>query len=368
MFGTKHYIPILRWKAAEKEALLYLSPEVRKQITPLLELLMPQPKERKKKNGQSKTPEELLSESLQLLKEATPKVPSDIQKCWGITPAFIEVGLLDKSERAQVLSSILTEGTKLGLSLVPVVNLHSDPETMKGAIQLANEYGSGLCLRLFPSDIFRGASLAKEIDGFMKASSLVPEKVDLLLDFQITDDQYATLGNVAKNIPDILKWRTFTVASGAFPIDLSDFTVDLYNIPRSDWENWLSQINSKKLTRQPSFADYTIQHPIYREPVPGANPSASIRYTLNDEWMIMRGQGLRSPNGAGFKQYPALAQLLSQRPEYLSFGRDFSYGDQYIEKIGKSVMGKETGNPRTWLRAGINHHIACVVAQIASLP
>ena len=365
MFDSKHYVPILRWKAAEKEALLYLSAEDRKHVTPLIELLMPQPRERKKENGKNKTTQELLTESLGLLKLATPKVPGEIQKCWGITSAFTEVGLLDKSERAKTLSSVLTNGKKLGLSLIPVVSVNTDEETKKTAISLAGEYKSGLCLRLFPSDISDSPTLSSQIDEFMKFNSLSPETVDLLLDFQITGPQYLILENVSKRIPNILKWRTFTVASGAFPIDLSHLTVDLHFIPRSDWDNWLSQLNSKKLPRQPSFADYTSQHPIYKEPVPGANPSASIRYTLKDQWMIMRGQGLRSPKNAGHKQYPALAQLLSKRSEF--FGAEFSYGDKYIEYTGRDVKTKETGNPRTWLRAGINHHIACVVDQISSL-
>lgn len=329
---------------------------------------MPQPKERKKKDGKNKTPQELLTESLELLKSATPKAPVEIQKCWGITPAFIEVGLLDKSERAKTLSSVLTNGKKLGLSLIPVVSLHTDEETKKNAVSLSNEHKSGLCLRLFPSDMADSPALSTRIDKFMKENSLSSETVDLLLDFQVTDGQCLTLGNVSKSIPNILKWRTFSVASGAFPVDLSNFTVDLHFIPRSDWENWLSQVNSKKLPRQPSFADYTIQHPIYKEPVPGSNPSASIRYTLHEQWLIMRGQGLRSAKSNGHKQYPALAQLLSKRNEFLSFGAGFSYGDAYIEKTGRDVKTKETGNPRTWLRAGINHHIACVVAQLSNLP
>jgi hypothetical protein len=38
MFGPGHYVPILRWKQAERFALRYLRAEDRKRITPLIEL------------------------------------------------------------------------------------------------------------------------------------------------------------------------------------------------------------------------------------------------------------------------------------------------------------------------------------------
>jgi mannose-6-phosphate isomerase-like protein (cupin superfamily) len=40
------------------------------------------------------------------------------------------------------------------------------------------------------------------------------------------------------------------------------------------------------------------------------NISASIRYTTDDYWVIMRGEGLRNKGGAGYDQYPANAELL----------------------------------------------------------
>ena len=38
MFGAKHYVPILRWKQAERLALRYLDEKDRCRITPLIEI------------------------------------------------------------------------------------------------------------------------------------------------------------------------------------------------------------------------------------------------------------------------------------------------------------------------------------------
>lgn len=369
MFNSKHYIPILRWKAAEREALEKLDDTKKKFITPLIELIMPQPKTFKIKNSEGierwKTLQELLEESLESFKKKLPKIPDEIKKFWGTTPCFIDSSLTHITIRAESLVQIFSMGEKLNISLIPVVSLNSDLETQTGAISLGTKYSCGLCLRLFRSDLFNRSILGEKINDFLSFHKLSEENIDLLMDFQITDEQSLKIADII--IPNIDKWRTFIVASGAFPQDLTQFLIpDLYRIPRKDWNYWLSQVNSNKLKRNPSFADYTIQYPIYKEPVHGSNPSASIRYTLNEQWMIMRGQGLRGEKSKGFSQYPANAKLLSEQVEF--FGRDFSYGDAYIADKAIDLKSKETGTPRTWLRAGINHHLACTADQIANLP
>ena len=115
------------------------------------------------------------------------------------------------------------------------------------------------------------------------------------------------------------------------------------------------------MRRHPSFADYTIQHPVYKESAQFFAPSASIRYTLKDEWLVMRGQRGKP------RQYLANARILSEMPEYKGFGEGFSYGDAQIKLKGADLSSKRTGNPTTWLVVGINHHLACVTSQIATL-
>lgn len=362
MFDSKHYIPILRWKAAEREALEQLTTEEKGWVTPLIEILMPQPKN-PKEGDPVKNPADLLAESIELLKAKLPLIPLEILKYWGQTPAFVDLGLVDISLRAGGLKHVVSGGEGIGVRLVPVLSLGSDRATQNTAFALAKNKERGLCLRLFRPDLSDPA-FTHNIKTLLTASSLREANIDLLVDLKNTDEECLKLSDWCGRIPNISKWRTFTVASGAFPPDLAALSVDIHFIPRSDWSAWFDQ-RSKKLPRRPSFADYTIQHPIYKEPVRGSNPSASIRYTLRDRWMIMRGQALRGKNTKGHAQYPAVARLVSGNPEF--FGADFSFGDRYIAEKGKNLNTKETGTPRTWLRAGINHHLVCTVSQISSL-
>ncbi|MBI4039133.1 beta family protein [Candidatus Daviesbacteria bacterium] len=367
MFDYKHYVSVLRWKAAEKEALEKLSDKEKKYLTPLIELIMPQPVAFRTGEGEVKiikTHEELLNESIEKLKSKIPGIPEEILKFWGTAPIFIDLSLIDFSLRVNGLEDILSTGIDMGLYLIPVVTLASDNDLKKVATLHAQKSKQGICLRLFRSDF--KPSLGDDVKSFLTNQGLLANQVDLIIDFQITDSKCLEIKDFIKQIPSISDWRTFTVISGTFPKDLMEFTVDMHFKERSDWNCWLEQINSGDLLRKPAFGDYTIQHPIYLEPSPGSNPSASIRYTLPDKWMIMRGQGLRGENSAGHAQYPAQAHLLLEQKEF--FGAGFSFGDAYIARIGSDITTKETGNPRTWLRAGINHHLACVISQVSNLP
>jgi len=368
MFNSKHYIPILKWKAAERLALAKLSIPAKRFVSPLIQVIMPVP-ERPKKDAERSLAEQL-EESITKLKARLPRIPEEILKYWGKTPAFIDLSLISASLRDEGFTKILTVGKKLDILLIPVICLNYDKWVQTTVTSLAKENKTGLCLRLFRTDFAHQTALNRRIGDFLNVHHLSEKDIDLLIDFQevkdidllegfqITDEQCLKLADLNQRIPNLLKWRTFTFACGSFPVDLSACELGVNYIPRSDWNSWARQISSAELQRKPSFADYTIQNPIYKESLQFFPPSASIRYTLKDRWLIMRGQKSKSV------QYLANARLLSQLPEF--FGASFSYGDAYIEGKGKDLKGK-TGNAMTWLAAGINHHLACTVDQIANL-
>ncbi len=118
----------------------------------------------------------------------------------------------------------------------------------------------------------------------------------------------------------------------------------------------------------PAYGDYTVQHPVFRGPGFGLNFSASIRYTAEDDFVIMRGEGVRNDDGPGYAQWPANAMMLCERREFQ--GEDFSAGDRYIKEMSKEVEKNgsgRTGGPGTWLQAAFNRHLTLTVRQISSL-
>jgi hypothetical protein len=366
MFGPKHYVPILKWKRAEQNALgaLVLNDAQKKDITPLIQLVMPKPKS-------SDGPQKQFDSVIAKFREKLPELPQQILKLWGSSPIFIDVSLLYTTTlKVDCLGTITAAGHQLGLHLIPVLHVSDDPELKKAIRSSAKRYSSGLCLRLVPNDLTDIPTLNTQFESFLSWSGLAEVDIDLLVDTkEIGVGAYAGYVNASRKIYNLPKWRTFIFASGAFPSDLLKYKIDEENlIPRDDWKNWLDQMSGNGEIRKPTFADYTIQHPIYKESSQFFHPTTSIRYTLDNEWLIMKGRKQK------FELYLANAKLLADdKTRYCGSG--FSSGDKYIADKAKHYpvyikdpKVKGTGSTESWLTAGINHHLVLTAHQIANLP
>lgn len=362
MFDSKHYVPMLKWKRAEQGALKALGEEDKKHITPLIQLVMPK-----------QNPEEQLEGVVSRFEEQISKIPEKLVEVWGNNSIFVDFSLLFTTPlKVKSLNILLKEGHKLGAALIPVIHLNDDSEIKEAACSLAKENKSGICLRLICSD-FLDADLTKlnqNISNLLSSMKLAEKDIDLLIDIKEivgNGDKYIRYLELSQKINNLLKWRTFIFASGAFPENLSGCRIDEENlISRLDWKNWKDQVVGKNLQRKPAFADYTIQHPIYKEASQFFHPTSSIKYTLENEWLIMKGKQRK------FELYLASAAELVKDKRF--YKESFSDGDKYIAEKAKHFPAyikkpsiKGTGSTETWLRAGINHHLVLVAHQVASL-
>ena len=74
-----------------------------------------------------------------------------------------------------------------------------------------------------------------------------------------------------------------------------------------------------------------------------------MRYTLDEHFLVLRGEGVLNPGGPGHRQYNGWAQYLLDMPDY--FGRTFSAGDGYAANMAEDFSG--TGNAQTWAANGL---------------
>lgn len=354
MFNHKHYVPILKCRKAELSALRLLPREDKQNITPLIELSPNLLVFKRRKN--------LANRDLFL------EVAKQIVINWGQSPVFIAFDLIESlfpSPKGKHPISFLAESARIiRLPIIPVTYLRHSLNYGRALEIIVPTDKRGICIRLLQDDL-RNPSLGKELKHLMAKLRLTPKQVDILVDLKLIDNSSMKISEICNRIPSLASWRTFTVAGGAFPVDLSSIKKNSqYELSRDDWLYWFKQLKEGPvLPRRPTFSDYTIQHPIYIEPrTDRPNPSASIRYTSDICWVIMRGQALYGEGGPGHDQYWANARLLSKRKEFCGAG--FSKGDEYIYEIGQQT--KKKGSPQTWLRAGINHHITFVIRQLAS--
>lgn len=362
------YIPIIRWRSAEMKAIEKLFSQDRRNVTPLIEFVMPAPSFNKE-DKIIKTPKEKI-------KQALLNVPEDLLNSCGQNTVFIDVHLLDSDIRATSLKQILSTSS-LGLFTIPVtyiipvtsLSTSADINTREVALNYAKESGHGVCIRIDKSHL-EEKGLFSHLDDFIKSSKLDIKNTDLLIDLRVItkDIKITELAKQLEGFLNLGEWRSFIVSGGVFPKDLTNFAAgEVHSLERLDWKLWQS-LRETKLPRMPFFSDYTIQCPNY-EPIniPG---SVSIRYTDDGNWWIFRGKkpGLINrkthEKGPGREQYIDHAKTLKNRSFYKK--EDYSFGDAEIARIA-SPDNNKTGNPTTWLTIGINHHITLTAHQIASL-
>jgi hypothetical protein len=196
-----------------------------------------------------------------------------------------------------------------------------------------------------------------------------PEVIDLLFDLRViesvgVDQTLAVVMAAASKLPMAARWRSFTVAGSSYPSDMAGFAPSsVSRIPRIEWTLWRAVCGRRsEIPRTPGYGDYGIVHPVLLDLDPRKiTLGGKIRYTLENEWMILRGHSFKK--GVGYKQYHSLAQQLNGDSSFR--GKDFSWGDRYVTACANHEV--KSGNLTTWISVDTNHHLTFVVNQLANI-
>lgn len=349
-FGPDHYVPVLKVKRGEKKALQRISPILQPRITPLLEIVERKP---------PKTLHAHLDNAFANLAESVNSYP----RC------FLDVHeLVADGEPAAV--EVFQRATDVGIVFTPVTGISRTADVAPALTHRAN----GLALRLARAEVEQGG-LARRINAFLSTHGLTPEQLDLILDLGGVEDLViegagALTDAFMAEVPDHQRWHTFTVSACAFPKSMGVVQKNSHAlVERTDWVAWKNQLYGRRdgLQRLPTFSDCAIQRP---EGVEGFDPkrmqvSASIRYTLEEDWLLLKGQGMKSmPLG---EQFPALARKLVRGNLSSNFyGSGHCNGCELMQAAAAGAP--KLGSPEVWRQLGTIHHISVVTQALASLP
>ncbi|MCK5534502.1 beta family protein [bacterium] len=343
------YAPVLRLKQSEWLALKELKEKEKDVIVPIIE----------------PTLWYFNTQDNSKLEPGIKKTTKKLFESWGARKAFLDPYIIEhKTDIEYFANHFFDNSRETGLLLSPVVSLKSSKKYLNSIRLHANK--RGLALRINSIDISSTDCNNKinSILGFLNTSR---KNIDLIYDYKLLEGNFPALHQIAGKIQNLSDWKSFIMLGGSFPQYASIYSIDLHNIERKEWSLWLNALNGKKLVRIPFFGDYTIQHPIYSEPPAYITPSASVRYTTEKDWLLLRGESLKK--GARYNQYPAHALMIKEHDDF--YGKDFSFGDKYIfemaEKMEKGKDEFKTGSPQSWLKVGINHHLTVVIHQIANI-
>jgi hypothetical protein len=279
---------------------------------------------------------------------------------WSGRTVFLDFDML-RSAAPHSIEVMAQRAGRIGIQPVPVVSLKiPENSAYDRSIQMVlAQHGSSLCLRLSPEEL-KSDSIGDVVQACLARYGASAPHVDLVIDRGRVDGGSVTYPEFAQRIPSVDAWRTLTVLAGSFPKDLAGLARnETHHLRRFELRQW-RDLNSWS-GRRPAFGDYTIQHVYFKEPVRVPNYSASVRYTIEEDFLVLRGEGVLNEGGPGRGQWSAWATLLTEMPEF--FGASFSAGDRYVAE--RATDWSNPGTAQRWLEAAFSHHVTTTALQVA---
>lgn len=348
------YLPILKWKRAEVEALRKLTATQWEGVTPLVEL---QP------IG--------VAPEVAALKSALPgyldKVAEDFVKA---IPAdrkvFVDTHLVsaEYSRPANLLFVIIERLIKkTGLDIYPVIGTKELSSFGHLAAQHKDHLKNTSVLLRLRSDQIE-ASQVQALIADLEEKGGNKQNIHVLIDQHsiVSRDSSGCLTSV---VPYLVEARASSCASvtyggGSFPSTLTGYKAGASQIHRVEWGVWTELSTSGEYPGL-RYADYAVTNP---EPLPEdldptkVNPAIAIRYAREKNWHLLKGKGFK---GAPPGEYRGLCKLLVTDAAVYS-GKGFCFGDaKYFEA---SQGGEKNGVPWTWRREATNHHIVFTASSL----
>lgn len=358
-FAPCRYIPCLRWKLGEYQALADLSSIARSIIMPLIDV---------SEIGFDFATGENKKSVDDHLKQFAKRVTDN----WGKDKCFIDMHLINDAERMATcehpVTFIFNDLRSKGAQAIPVMAINQDSQWQSAIQQVADQDNRGFCLRISLEEA-ANSRLGKSIQELLEKFNKRVEQCDLIIDerapnFEPLDGFVSMLETIIRNLPYLNQWRSFALIGTSFPSSLSILKSNPQKIiPRNEWRAYKQlffRLRSSGI-RIPNFGDYAINHPEVSTADPRVmKTTANIRYTINDNWLVVRGKVLRD---YGFEQHRDLCKMIER--SNLFEGPGFSVGDKYIFDCSRKNVSP--GNSTTWRRVGTNHHLEAVARDVANL-
>lgn len=360
MFAHQHYVPVLKSKKGERDALGVIVDAVKDRLTPLIEI------DDVPCDAETSEPTRDLEQHCKLNVD-------ELARTWGTTrKLFLDPQLVAPSQGPGGVDGseyAFQRAGAAGLQFIPVVGLRRTKPEVAAALKHSQR---GLCVRLEEDDL-ADPQLAATLSQFLQSPGGERDHgdVDIVVDLaSVVDQPVHRVEMLARMyltaVPHIKSWRTLTVAASAFPQTLGAVQrQSTTTLERTEWLAWARlHAGRGSLVRMPTFGDYAIQHPFVMEGYDPRYmpPSANIRYTLDDEWLILKGQSVRRAPGKA--QFQALAQALTSDARFMGQGHCKGCAEAHACAGGAAGYGASA----PWRRIGTTHHLTHVMSQVAALP
>jgi hypothetical protein len=263
------------------------------------------------------------------------------------------------------LTYLLDGGRAKGARLIPVTGLGRDLAHYSAVAAAVLVDGRGMAVRCSLDEI-ADPDFPIKIDRLMETMAVDPLDVDLIVDlaaknFEPLDDLADLVSALLQSDPVYGEVRSLILIGTSFPASMGDIKGPSQTVPRMEWKLYKKLVASlPEGSRAPTFGDYTISSAdMPKGDMRLLKPSAAVRYTVDEAWLITKGSNVRDN---GFEQFRERCGDVVASGKAFPVG--YSAGSDYVR--GCHAQTKTTGNLTTWRWVGTNHHITKVVDDLAS--
>lgn len=354
--SSEKYVPVLKWRQGEYQALFTLKTDVKDKVVPLLVI----------------PPREYDFEEERMKKtvhEHVETFPRRLHAKWGKRLALVDLhnSLEDEimDDGRPVIEFLLNEAIRLGCNVRPVVGLSKCASYISCVRSFLTVQKTGVALRVKLDELLR-PSIDADIAALMSSLCLSSWKeVDLVVDLgePANFEPYGLFAKVVSGAVNKMSGCSTcrSLIFVATSLKLRDIKKPGATQKRHEWGLFPSlRAEIAKTIYAPCFGDYSIESPSFLSlDMRKMKPAGKIVYTTNDSWLVPKGSAFRGNE----------AQMVEHCKAIISSGNysttDFSKGDERINETANGL--NNCGNLTTWKWVGVNHHITFVVRQLSSL-
>lgn len=350
------YVPALRWRMGEYQALMRLSKAAKDRVVPFITI-----------------PEIEFDfdtwEPKKSVHEHIHPFAARFKAKWHKRPAWIAVHkkIVDGSMNdGRDIYSYVFEGLReFEASAVPALSLDPDQRIIRSVAEIIKRDSLGVAVAVRLEDLMQ-ENLAERIAELSDALGVESCDVDLIVDlggpnFEPYDAFSSALVVALKKLDNLDRFRNFVLIGTAIPETYKDIGKGFDELPRHEWLFYQQLLATPSPgLRRPTYGDYTIVHPDFT-PVDMRmiKPAGKLIYTTPKTWWMRKGGAFRGNEEQMHEHCAALVGTDAFK------GSDYSSGDDYIAKCAVKEVGPS--NQTRWKNVAINHHITHVLDDLATL-
>jgi len=350
------YVPVLRWRRGEYQALAHLAAAVKDRVVPFI--IIPEVEF----DFETRQPKKSVHEHVDpFAKRFNAK--------WGQRPAWVGVhpGIADKpmNDGRNVLAYVFDALRVFEARAIPTVPLDVSPPMGTSVQTIVATDGCGIAIAVRLEDLMKLDARAR-IDSLASTLGVTLNEVDLVIDLGAPNfEPYAAFAGALiaalRRLGDLQVFRNFVLIGTAIPETLKDVAKGADQLPRHDWLFYRVLIGKMPTgMRRPNYGDFTIVHPEFKAlDMRMIKAAGKLVYTTPDAWEVRKGGSF---NDNRDQMYGHCASIVASGK---FSGRGYSIGDDYIAKC--AVQEEGPSNQTRWKEVAINHHITHVLDDLAML-